>query len=203
MQQAPGAQGPAAASMEPDGEPPLWQPWYGVDFKNAVIRYFKKYATFNGRASRSEYWWSCLFIVIVGTALSSLGDLTGEEGMLATIISGMTTVFVLATIIPSLAIAVRRAHDSNKSGYVVLGYSLLEAFGAIAVFLGILGAAGPMLIAAVGGVQSDVFANALGGMVIALVVGAVAMLASAIWALVVNVSKPDPAGARFDKPITM
>ena len=38
-------------------EPPLEWPWYGIGFVAAVKRFFKKYATFNGRASRGEYWW--------------------------------------------------------------------------------------------------------------------------------------------------
>ena len=39
------------------GEPPLWAPYYGAPFPAAVKRFFAKYATFSGRASRSEYWW--------------------------------------------------------------------------------------------------------------------------------------------------
>src|SRR5687767_11698007 len=48
------------------GEPPLWAPSYGAPFPVAVKRFFKKYATFSGRASRSEYWWWTLVAVVIG-----------------------------------------------------------------------------------------------------------------------------------------
>jgi uncharacterized membrane protein YhaH (DUF805 family) len=54
---------PAAAA-------PLDQPYYGASFAVAIARFFKKYATFSGRASRSEFWWSFLFLAVVETVLS-------------------------------------------------------------------------------------------------------------------------------------
>ena len=43
-------------------EPPINMPWYGIDFVNAIKRFFTKYATFSGRASRGEFWWVMLFL---------------------------------------------------------------------------------------------------------------------------------------------
>ena len=52
--------------------PPLDWPHYGIGFVPAVKRGFQKYATFTGRASRSEFWWWALANAIVGTVLYSL-----------------------------------------------------------------------------------------------------------------------------------
>ena len=52
------------------GEPPLWAPYYGAPFPVAVRRFFKKYATFSGRASRSEYWWWVLVAAVVGIIIN-------------------------------------------------------------------------------------------------------------------------------------
>ncbi len=72
----------------------------------------KKYATFSGRASRSEYWWFYLFltfgpIVIIGL-LYSIFDIAGIA------IGGLA---LLGLIIPNLAVLVRRLHDTNHSGW--------------------------------------------------------------------------------------
>ncbi|TAP25236.1 MULTISPECIES: DUF805 domain-containing protein [Micrococcaceae] len=56
---APEVQQPASSAQ------PLDQPLYGASFGQAISRYFKKYATFSGRASRSEYWYVALFTFIV------------------------------------------------------------------------------------------------------------------------------------------
>lgn len=72
----------------------------------------KKYATFSGRASRSEYWWFYLFLtigpaIIIGL-LYSIFDTAGVViGILA----------VLGLIVPNLAVLVRRLHDTNHSGW--------------------------------------------------------------------------------------
>ena len=68
----------------------------------------KKYAVFNGRARRSEYWYFFLFNVIISIAFK-LSDLYLNTAILDTIYS-------LAVLVPGIAVAVRRMHDVNKSG---------------------------------------------------------------------------------------
>ena len=68
---------------------------------------FQKYATFKGRASRSEYWWFALFMF-----------LTGIIGLLGEIINGIISLLIF---IPSIAVTVRRLHDTNHSGLLLLG----------------------------------------------------------------------------------
>lgn len=109
--------------------PPLEQPLYGASFGQAVGRFFKKYATFSGRASRSEYWWVYLFNVIVAAILWILALIMGATGAhidAATgaavpgpgfvVIAIIDALWALAIVVPSLAIAWRRLHDTNKSG---------------------------------------------------------------------------------------
>lgn len=72
----------------------------------------KKYADFTGRARRTEYWMFVLFSLIVAVGIGVVdGLITG--GMLGII-------YALAMLIPSLAVAVRRLHDTNRSGWWVL-----------------------------------------------------------------------------------
>jgi uncharacterized membrane protein YhaH (DUF805 family) len=128
------------------GEPPLWAPYYGAPFPVAIRRFFKKYATFTGRASRSEYWWWVLVAVAVGIIINIITAAVGASG--ATVAAdgsavpgpGAAVSFVLlaiwglATIVPSLALTVRRLHDVNLSGWLVL-LGLVPFLGGIALLV--------------------------------------------------------------------
>jgi uncharacterized membrane protein YhaH (DUF805 family) len=78
-----------------------------------------RYATFEGRARRKEYWFFVLFYALAIVALAIVDDIVGtyreEVGF-----GLLTAVFVLATFIPTLAVTVRRLHDTNRSGWWVL-----------------------------------------------------------------------------------
>jgi uncharacterized membrane protein YhaH (DUF805 family) len=75
-----------------------------MNFQESVKVCFTKYADFEGRATRPEYWWFFLFILVVSLALS----------MVSSVLSGL---FSLATLLPSIAAATRRLHDTNRSGW--------------------------------------------------------------------------------------
>jgi len=75
------------------------------------------YANFNGRASRQEYWMFFLFNVIFAGALSFIEGLTG---MFGTDESILANIYSLAVAIPSIAVGVRRMHDTGKSGWFLL-----------------------------------------------------------------------------------
>jgi len=111
-------------------DPGLNQPWYGIGFIPALIRPFKKYADFSGRASRGEYWWFYLGTAIVYFVLTillfaagidwqkvSAGSYsgTGLNGF-GTFLIILLLVFGLGLFIPMLALSVRRLHDTNKAG---------------------------------------------------------------------------------------
>jgi len=86
-----------------------------MNFKNTIKTCLKdKYANFKGRASRSEFWFFYLFLVI-GYAISISTIFISIK-----LFIGTMSIFVLAMIIPSLAVTVRRLHDINKSGWFIL-----------------------------------------------------------------------------------
>lgn len=90
-------------------------PTPGMGFTEAVQTCFSKYATFSGRARRSEYWFYTLFIFIVQGILAVLGKIilgaSPEDGP-----NILMSIFSLAIFIPSLAVFWRRMHDIGKSG---------------------------------------------------------------------------------------
>lgn len=73
----------------------------------------ENYANFSGRARRSEYWYFFLFNALFLIVLAILSAITG-------IFFLFYIVYIIAMIIPSLAVAVRRLHDTGKSGWLVL-----------------------------------------------------------------------------------
>jgi len=92
---------------------------------------YRRYAEFSGRSQRKEYWMFYLFVMIVYVVLSiimSMGaptvdPVTGEisgGGVLSTIGMGLLGVFWLGTIIPALAVSIRRMHDQDRSGWWIL-----------------------------------------------------------------------------------
>ena len=90
-----------------------------VSLAGAIVLGFQRYFDFSGRSSRSEYWWWALFVTIGGVVLTYADILIGtysadtESGLLASI-------FGLVTLIPGIAVGVRRLHDINKTGWWVL-----------------------------------------------------------------------------------
>ncbi len=78
-----------------------------MDIKTAVITCLTKYVDFDGRASRSEYWWFFLFQIIAIMVLSVVLPLLGS-------------IASLALLLPALAVGVRRLHDIGKSGWWLL-----------------------------------------------------------------------------------
>jgi len=78
---------------------------------------YRKYATFTGRARRAEYWWYTLFNVIVYAVLITIGLLfTGSDGN-SSVLGVLVGIYLLAVLLPTLAVTTRRLHDSGKSGW--------------------------------------------------------------------------------------
>jgi uncharacterized membrane protein YhaH (DUF805 family) len=92
-----------------------------------------KYATFEGRARRKEFWYFVLFYVLALIVLLIVDEITGtmnEEAGIG-LLSG---IFILATLIPYLAVTVRRLHDTDRSGWWVL-INLLPVIGGIVLLV--------------------------------------------------------------------
>lgn len=104
-----------------------------------LLDYFKlcvsqKFATFSGRARRQEYWLFYLDCIIVSSALSSLSLSLIHDIVANVIVTTISVAWTLFIIIPSLAVLVRRLHDTNRSGWWLLLY-LLPVIGAIVLFV--------------------------------------------------------------------
>ena len=82
-----------------------------MSFSEAIKTCFSKYATFSGRATRSEYWYFFLFNFLVSFVLSFLGNFSSIK-----LFEVLGYLFMLATFIPTLAVAWRRLHDIGRSG---------------------------------------------------------------------------------------
>ncbi|MBI1220515.1 MAG: DUF805 domain-containing protein [Rhodobacteraceae bacterium] len=102
-----------------------------MDFKTSVTTCLSKYATFSGRARRSELWWFVLFNVILSIIAGILDRmLFGVHDMhMGAADAGMSfnyqpsligSVVSLALLLPNLAVAARRMHDIDRSGWWLL-----------------------------------------------------------------------------------
>jgi uncharacterized membrane protein YhaH (DUF805 family) len=83
-------------------------------------RAFQKYADFSGRAPRAEYWWYALALIIAYIVIMIVESITGLKGMVFGVYGPITLLLALGTIVPNLAVAVRRLHDTNRSGWWLL-----------------------------------------------------------------------------------
>lgn len=83
-----------------------------MTFGEAISDGFSKYATFSGRSSRSAYWWFYLFYILVLVGASII-----DAAIKAPVLTGLA---VLALFLPSLAVLVRRLHDTDHSGWWIL-----------------------------------------------------------------------------------
>lgn len=115
-----------------------------MGFSESVKSVYSKYATFSGRASRSEFWYYYLFNLIMEFVLCGLGfgigvaigSNAGESIAFGFIVLyGMMVIWGLVNFLPILATTVRRLHDTGKSGWLylvccipVIGYILLLVF---------------------------------------------------------------------------
>ena len=148
--------------MEPNRSPIGW-----------ALLPLKRYADFGGRSARAEFWWFFLFVAILYlvmwvVAIAAVGGLAAQGapsmGMLGAF--GVASIFIilfwLALLIPSLAVQTRRLHDSNRSGWWLVGfYALYIMYMAVTLGAGFAaGAAGvepDMGIAAIAGIVALLF----------------------------------------------
>ncbi len=99
--------------------------------QTSVITCFKKYLTINGRASRSEYWWFYLFINLISFSIAffASGSLS-EYGI---------SLWIIITLAPWVCVSVRRFHDIDKNGRLLLFYpvciTLSTFFSLFIIFL--------------------------------------------------------------------
>lgn len=104
---------------------------YQVSFSQAVRMAFDSYCRFQGRSSRSEYWWWVLFVAILSFCI---GIIEGILGFSMTAVQTTSGILSLVLLLPGLGLSVRRLHDIGKSGWwVLLGF--IPVVGAIILII--------------------------------------------------------------------
>ena len=109
-----------------------------MKFSEALKFFWSNYANFKGRSRRSEYWYIQLFLVVTNLAAAAI-DLVLMDGDVDRFIANggggiVGLIWILATIVPALAVLVRRLHDTGKSGWWAL-MILLPVAGAIVLLV--------------------------------------------------------------------
>ncbi|MDH3392765.1 MAG: DUF805 domain-containing protein, partial [Desulfobulbaceae bacterium] len=96
------------------------------------LEVLRKYAVFRGRARRKEYWYFFLFNVINSVVLAFVDGVTGSYNAV-TGVGILGSLYSLAMFVPSLAVSVRRLHDTCRSGWWLL-IALIPLLGTIVFF---------------------------------------------------------------------
>ncbi len=190
--------GPMPLPPQVRGPVRLEDPLYDATFGQAVSRFWRKFGVFSGRASRSEYWWWTLastgvsFVLqLVGTLLSGGFVAQPQDLDLLSARYVLPLLWSLATFVPALALAVRRLHDTNRSGWWYL-LVLPSLIGAVLMLVS-LGSLNLEQLATDGPAGMSLAPLLLGlGL---LVVGSI----GSIVLIVFYILGPDPRGQRFDR----
>jgi uncharacterized membrane protein YhaH (DUF805 family) len=121
---------------------------------NWYVKALKQYVDFSGRARRREYWMFVLVNVVIVIALSVIDTLLGTGGFRATAGGGsfyaanslglLSGLYTLAVLLPSIAVTVRRLHDTDRSGWwILLGFIPIIGGIILLVFYVLEGTRGP------------------------------------------------------------
>ncbi|UFS94668.1 DUF805 domain-containing protein [Nocardia huaxiensis] len=106
-----------------------------MNFGDAVRSVLTQYATFSGRARRSEYWWFVLFSFLVGLVASMLdavlGTRWGDDGARGGLFQAIVWI---ALLLPTLAVGARRLHDIDRTAWWLLLH-LIPCVGSIVLFV--------------------------------------------------------------------
>lgn len=98
-----------------------------MGFVDSIKSGFAHYVKFNGRARRSQYWWWTLFVFIVAIIAQVLDNVIGTNGVVSLIIG-------LGLFLPGLSVAIRRLHDTDKTGWWIL-IALVPLVGIIVLLI--------------------------------------------------------------------
>jgi len=100
---------------------------------NWYIEVLKKYAVFTGRAQRAEYWYFALFNLLIMIALTVVDSLLGTYNPAAGL-GLFSGIYALAVLLPGIGVAIRRLHDTSRTGWWVL-LALIPVIGPIVLII--------------------------------------------------------------------
>ena len=109
-----------------------------MNFTAAIRSFWSRFADFKGRSRRSEYWYAQLFLVATNLAVAGI-DLALMDGDLDRFIANggggiVGLIWIFATIVPALAVLIRRLHDTGRTGWWAL-VGLVPFVGAIVLLV--------------------------------------------------------------------
>ena len=98
---------------------------------NAYRSFWRRYFDFKGYATRKEYWVPTLVNIVIMAIFLLLIYASSSSKLvwLVNILSGIVLIFVIAMIIPQIAVQVRRLHDINRNGFLVYLYLIVDIVG--------------------------------------------------------------------------
>ncbi|MFM1957294.1 MAG: hypothetical protein RLZ41_693 [Actinomycetota bacterium] len=105
-----------------------------MTFGQAIVAFWKNYANFKGRATRSEYWWAFLFVALVGAGISIVTTDYSASDWTDTTESALSNLWSLVVLLPGLSVAARRLHDVGRPA-THLFYLLIPIAGIIMVLI--------------------------------------------------------------------
>lgn len=119
----------------PNFVPSINQPAYGCSMREAFLRFWKKALDFKGRTSRSEFWWwmlcDLLIIIAASLAIAALYGSIGGSGFPIAIFGKFPLIWKMATIIPFIALSIRRLHDCGHSGKTLAVLLIMSLAGTL------------------------------------------------------------------------
>ncbi|KVE09174.1 MULTISPECIES: DUF805 domain-containing protein [Burkholderia] len=101
-----------------------------MNFSEAIRAVLNKYATFEGRARRAEYWYFALLSCVLSIVGQIIGAAGRDGGLITLLLLGAISLVSLALIVPGIAVSVRRLHDTGRSGWFLL-LALIPIVGSI------------------------------------------------------------------------
>ena len=155
-----------------------------MTIQESVKTCLRKYADFNGRATRAEYWWWVLATVMVSFAIGAVdGFINAFAGPYA--FSPFSAIFGLAVLLPDLAVTCRRLHDIGKTGWWQLLWFVIAGAGWLLFAVGLIITLVSLFS---GGWDDDFFRHAeftdFVPAILTFVIALVVSLAVLVWALI-------------------
>ncbi|MEI6665354.1 MAG: DUF805 domain-containing protein [Chloroflexota bacterium] len=163
-----------------------------MSFPDAIRTGFQKYVVFKGRASRPEFWYWILFTIVAGIVLGIIEGILHTRNLLQTL-------FNLAVFLPTLAVSIRRLHDTGRSGWFLLFLYVPWIVGFVFLAVG----AGLGIAAAFTGVSEDARSGAValgGAAIISALIGAVLCLAGFAFSIYIMAKRGDLAPNAYGPP---
>src|SRR5690348_6348153 len=90
----------------------------------------RRYAEFSGRSRRKEFWLFELLMLVAGIVIGTVEGIIGINTMVGGVYGPLTSLLALGTIVPSIAVGIRRLHDTDRSGWWML-IALVPLIGAL------------------------------------------------------------------------